>query len=84
MKHYSDGEIKTLIEEKAEYYKRLPEDRRAMAIPFSFTINSMEGLLTGKPGDFIIEGHDGEFYICDGKIFKKTYKKIRLKRHVND
>lgn len=32
-----------------------------------------EGTMTGKPGDYIIKGVQGELYICDAKIFRETY-----------
>lgn len=32
-----------------------------------------EGTMTGKPGDYIIKGVQGELYICDAEIFKQTY-----------
>lgn len=38
-----------------------------------FSVNSMEGKLTGKKGDWLMKGVDGELYICDNDIFKKTY-----------
>lgn len=34
---------------------------------------SWEGTVIGKPGDWLMIGIDGEKYICDDTIFKKTY-----------
>jgi hypothetical protein len=36
-------------------------------------IKSLEGNLQGKAGDYLMQGIDGELYICDGPIFEKTY-----------
>lgn len=43
--------------------------------PYVFlSIETLEGTMKAKPGDFIIKGVNGEFYPCDGKIFDKTYE----------
>lgn len=37
------------------------------------TINTLEGEMTAKPGDYIIKGVKGEFYPCKPDIFEATY-----------
>lgn len=37
-------------------------------------IDSLEGLTTASPGDFIIKGVKGEFYPCKPDIFEATYE----------
>ena len=45
--------------------KRIEED---------FRVNTLEGnYKQGKAGDYLMQGIDGELYICDGPIFEKTY-----------
>jgi hypothetical protein len=45
--------------------KRIDED---------FRVNTLEGnYKQGKAGDYLMQGIDGELYICDGPIFEKTY-----------
>lgn len=39
----------------------------------AFEVESLEGLVKGKPGDWLMVGVDGEKYVCDDRIFKKTY-----------
>jgi len=29
-----------------------------------------------KTGDYLVKGTEGEFYICEGSIFEKTYEKV--------
>lgn len=41
--------------------------------PEGFIVTSKEGKMVGKPGDWLMFGVDGERYICDKKIFEKTY-----------
>lgn len=36
-------------------------------------IPTLEGVITAKPGDYIIKGIKGEFYPCRGDIFDATY-----------
>ena len=38
-----------------------------------FEVETMEGILKGKKGDWLMIGIDGEMYPCDNEIFKKTY-----------
>ena len=36
-------------------------------------IHTLEGIMEGSPGDYIIRGVAGEFYPCKPDIFDKTY-----------
>jgi len=60
--------------QNAKSYHRKPEIRKAIQINVPFQIDSLEGILNGKAGDYIIRGTNGEYYICDQEIFKKTYE----------
>jgi hypothetical protein len=37
------------------------------------TIKTLEGVMTGNYGDYIIQGVNGEVYACKPDIFEKTY-----------
>ena len=37
-------------------------------------IQTLEGTMTARPGDWIIRGVNGEFYPCKPDIFEKTYE----------
>ena len=39
-------------------------------------INTLEGHMLGRAGDFIIKGVNGEFYPCKPDIFLLTYDKV--------
>ncbi|MCJ7816346.1 MAG: hypothetical protein MUP55_00680 [Candidatus Aenigmarchaeota archaeon] len=41
-------------------------------------VKSKEGLVTGKKGDFLMRGIEGELYICDARIFQKTYEVMKV------
>ena len=40
----------------------------------SMYIETLEGVMTASPGDWIIKGVKGEFYPCKPEIFKETYE----------
>jgi hypothetical protein len=37
-------------------------------------IETMEGTLTGRPGDWLITGVKGEIYPCADDVFRATYE----------
>lgn len=37
-------------------------------------IKTLEGTMRGEPGDYIIQGIQGELYPCKKEIFEATYK----------
>lgn len=39
-------------------------------------IDTLEGVMTATPGDFIIRGVEGEVYSCKPNIFEKTYERV--------
>ena len=46
---------------------------KCIQIDEPFEVESMEGLVTGKAGDWLMIGVNGEKYVCDNEIFQKTY-----------
>jgi hypothetical protein len=38
-----------------------------------FEVETMEGTMKGKKGDWLMIGINGEKYVCDDSIFKKSY-----------
>lgn len=39
-------------------------------------IRTLEGVMTGNKGDWIIKGVKGEFYPCKPDIFEETYEEV--------
>lgn len=39
-------------------------------------IQTLEGVMTARKGDWIIKGVNGEFYPCKSDIFEKTYEPV--------
>lgn len=40
----------------------------------SFEIQTLEGAMKVRPGDYVIKGVKGEFYPCRRDIFEETYE----------
>tara|TARA_R110002073_G_scaffold271828_2_gene435380 strand:- start:7022 stop:7246 length:225 start_codon:yes stop_codon:yes gene_type:complete len=38
-----------------------------------FTVETIEGIMKGKKGDWLMVGISGEMYPCDNAIFERTY-----------
>ena len=44
--------------------------------PPTVWIDTLEGRMEGRQGDWIIKGVNGEFYPCKDEIFVKTYQEV--------
>ncbi len=55
-------------------WRKRPVVVTAQRMREGFTVETMEGTMTGKPGDWLITGINGEQYPCDDEIFRKTYE----------
>jgi hypothetical protein len=64
------GEIPTYPFKKA-VKKPLPV--RCIQMQEPFKVETMEGVLEGKAGDYLMIGVRGEMYPCDKEIFDETY-----------
>jgi hypothetical protein len=60
-----------------EYYVKRPIKVRAIQVAHNFTVDTLEGKMDGKAGDYLIEGVKGELYICKEDIFNMTYKRMK-------
>jgi hypothetical protein len=70
MKTFEEREV---VEGMSPCMKK-PITVHAMILPQEFRVKSMEGdYKQGKAGDVLMRGIDGELYICDLDIFRRTY-----------
>lgn len=58
-------------------YRKKPVIINAMQIDEEFEVHTKKGIMRAKPGDYLIEGVEGELYPCDRDIFQKTYDPLR-------
>lgn len=57
-------------------YKKKPVQIIAHKLKEEVFIETLEGVMKGNKGDYLIQGIHGELYPCKPKIFKKTYEKV--------
>lgn len=50
--------------------------RQSRSSSGKMTIETPEGLMIAKNGDWIIKGIEGEIYLCKESVFEKTYEEI--------
>lgn len=70
MKTFKAGEIPDYTFRQAV---KKPVPVRCIQINEPFEVQTMEGMMRGKAGDYLIIGIRGEMYPCDQSIFKETY-----------
>lgn len=72
---YRDTTLKVDVKQRGwNSYRKKPVVVRALKMSDPFEVQTLEGLMHGKKGDFLIQGIKGELYPCDKKIFKESYE----------
>jgi len=57
-------------------YRKKPVIISATKLKNRVGIETREGTLIGLPGEYLIEGIQGELYPCKPDIFHKTYERV--------
>jgi hypothetical protein len=70
MLKFKNGTIPELEYKKAV---KKPIPVRCIQINEAFEVKTLEGVMKGRPGDWLMVGIDGEMYPCAKEIFEKTY-----------
>jgi hypothetical protein len=55
-------------------YIKKPIPIKAIQISYPFWVSTLEGNHQGKAGDYLLQGIQGELYVCDKNIFEKSYE----------
>ena len=74
MKYFKKGQIPDLDFQKAV---KKPIPIRCVQLDVPFRVETMEGVMEGKAGDWLGGGGQGEMYPIDAEIFSKTYDLVR-------
>lgn len=61
------------ISEVTEWVRKALDENTIMRYGSEVKIRTLEGIMTASPGDYIIQGVNGEIYPCKPDIFEKTY-----------
>jgi len=70
--------------DKVARYVKKPIPVRAVMMAQEFEVETLEGVMKGKHGDYLVEGVEGEVYPCNRLIFEKTYKKYKKQNTYDD
>ncbi|MBW4478653.1 MAG: hypothetical protein KME54_17775 [Tolypothrix brevis GSE-NOS-MK-07-07A] len=57
-------------------FRKKPVIIEAVQIDNRMTVETLEGTMTGNPGDWLITGIKGELYFCKDDIFQLTYEPV--------
>lgn len=57
-------------------FRKIPVVIDAIQISRPMTVETLEGVMKGNPGDWLITGVKGEQYFCKDDIFKMTYEEV--------
>jgi len=68
--------VKEDADKPFESYRKKPVEVKAKQMEYPFEIETLEGKMCGKPGDWLVEGVEGEWYPVANSIFKKTYEGV--------
>jgi len=71
MLQFKSGELPELPFRQA--VKR-PTPQKCVQIMEDFKVHTLEGVMQGKAGDYLMVGVRGELYVCDQDIFRETYE----------
>lgn len=74
MKKFKKGTVPELDYKKA---LKKPIPVRCIQMEEAFEVETLEGLMKGQPGDWLMIGVNGEMYPCAKNIFEKTYDLIK-------
>ena len=77
MKLFKKGQLPDC---KFEQAVKKPIPIRCVQINEPFKVETMEGTMEGKAGDYLMIGIKGEMYACDKEIFEETYSIVPGKK----
>ena len=66
----------TKMPENFKVYQKKPVKIKAIQMDKKFKVKTLEGILIGQAGDYLIEGIKGELYPCKKEIFEETYIEV--------
>ena len=58
-------------------FRKKPVVVEAIQITHPTKVKTLEGVMRGNPGDWLITGVHGEQYFCKDEIFRKTYEPVK-------
>lgn len=74
---FKTGQSLPIPETRLSGYVKRPIQIKAVQIFEEFEVETMEGTMKGKPGDFLVVGIKGELYPVDKEIFLESYQPVK-------
>lgn len=71
--HFVDGHPFDPLPYAGVYRKKVLA--RAIQMPEAFSVETLEGVMEGKAGDWLMIGVEGEMYPCDAAVFERSYER---------
>lgn len=72
------------IDPRPDWFMDKVTSKYIITFPDHCLINTLEGIMRGEAGDFIIQGVNGEIYPCKPDIFEKSYERSYLEEEKNE
>jgi hypothetical protein len=69
MSNYLHG----LVDQRGGYYRKTALVK-AVKMHHAFRVETLEGVMEGKKGDYLCKGPAGELWPVDAEIFEQTYE----------
>lgn len=60
--------------------RKLPVIVSAIRLNEPFEVDTLEGIMQGNPGDWLIKGVEGELYPCKNIVFKAIYEILHVEK----
>ena len=60
----------------SRFYRKKPIVITAQKMDEPFQVETLEGVMSGKAGDYLVTGIRGEQYPCDSAIFEASYDEV--------
>jgi len=61
----------------ARRYRKKPVEVMAVRMENDFDVETLEGRMSGRKGDYLVRGEKGELYPVKRYVFESTYKEVR-------
>lgn len=68
------GDHENIFSEQPDWLLEAIESKKIKIMTGKLNVYTLEGLMTAKPGSYIIRGIKGELYPCDAEIFESSYE----------
>jgi len=70
----SNDKVRRMIETQGRWYVKKPIPVKAVRLEEEAIIETLEGAMRARPGDYVVQGVRGELYPVAEEIFEETYR----------